>query len=568
MLSQKKSRWIWMTGLLALMLIGEGSRAPVRAQVAPPPPAPKDTKKDTQGADTTKKMSIKGLDTTKAPRGAKVTFTIEGKPPDAKEIHVFLGDIEAGTADSVSDQGFDFIVPGCSPYVQLGSHPVEVKVGNPPVPVAMTAGARQLEILPRNGGVAPKITGAFPVPTYPNPNPKDKVTRYDNLRIQGEGFAQDACDNEIGLGSEWVDICWEGTGCASGITGKLVAPGHTIQLSNISPLDHDLNNLKIRVGAQESEPVNIRLSRVGKNAPIRISLILGTLLFAALVFLGGFRNRQKIDGKSYGLITRLFIDAETETYSLSKFQFFVWTLVAVLSYLYLSISIWLVQGKLDFLDVPGGLPGIVLISAATTAIAQWTQSTKGPKGAGGPYPTVSDFVSVGGVVVPERFQFFLWTLLGAGVFLALTFLRDPGTIAATDLPTVPSGFLQLMGISAAGYLGGKLARKPGPVIDQIQVSRTAPLILTLTLTGRCLSTEAMFRIRSIQDGKVTTPEDLPANLLTVTGKEPEEPGMDPTFVKKLEVQIRIPNPSPAWASGKAELTLINPDGQLATQTFE
>lgn len=566
MLSQRKSRWIWMTGLLALMLIGEGARAPVWAQVATPPPASKDTKQETPGADANKTMSIKGLDTAKVPRGARVTFTTEGKPPDAKEIQVFLDGTKAGAAASVSAQGFDFIVPGCSPYVPLGPHQVEVKVGNPPVPVAMAAEARQLEILPRNGGVAPKITGAFPVPTYPNPKPKNKVMRYDNLRIQGEGFAQDACDNEIGLGSEWVDICWEGTSCASGITGKLVAPGHTIQLSNISPLDHDLNNLKIRVGTQESEPVDMRLSRVGKEAPIRMALILGTVLFAALVFLGGFRNRQKIDGKSYGLITRLFIDAETETYSLSKFQFFVWTLAAVLAYLYLLISSCLVQGKLDFLDVPSGLPGIVLISAATTAIAQWTQSTKGPKGAGGPYPTVSDFVSVGGVVVPERFQFFLWTLLGAGIFLFLTFLRDPGTISETNLPTVPSGFLQLMGISSAGYLGGKLARKPGPVIDQIEVSRTGPLILTLT--GRCLSTAAMFRIRSQPAGQVTPPEDLPANLLTVTGKEPEEPGMDPTFVKKLEVQIQLPSPLPAWASGKAELTLINPDGQLATLAFE
>src|SRR5262249_45361112 len=127
------------------------------------------------------------------------------------------------------------------------------------------------------------------------------------------------------------------------------------------------------------------------------------------------------------------------------------------------------------------------------------------------------------------------------------------------------GFLQLMGISSAGYLGGKLARKPGPVIDQIQPSRNGQL--TLTLTGRCLSTAATFRIRSIQAGQATTPEEIPANLLTVTGKKPEDPGMDPTFVKELEVQIKFPAPLPAWANGKAELTLINPDGQFATQTF-
>ena len=265
----------------------------------------------------------------------------------------------------------------------------------------------------RNGGVAPKITGVFPVPTYPNSTSKSKSKRYDNLRIQGEGFAQDACDNEVVLGSERVDVCWEGTGCANGITGKLVAGARTIQLSNISTLDHDLDNLKIRVRPQESEPVNIRLSRIGREAPIRLSLFLGILVFASVIFLGGLRSRLTIGGKNYGLISRLFIDAETETYSLSKFQFFVWTLVAVLAYLYLAIATWLIQGKLDFLDVPSGLPGIVLISAATTAVAQWATEHQRAKGAGGLYPTMSDFVSVGGVVVPERFQFFLWTLLGA-----------------------------------------------------------------------------------------------------------------------------------------------------------
>jgi hypothetical protein len=504
-------------------------------------------------------------------RGGRVRFSFarkEGWPTDVQQIQVFLDGIQAGTAASIGSQGFDFIVPGCSsPFVPLGPHEVDVKIGDPPVSVEIAAGARQLEILPRNGGVAPKITGAFPVPTYPNLEGDSK--RYDNLRIQGTGFAKDACDNEIFLGGEWVEICWEGASCPSGfkgIQGKLVATGPMIQLSNVTPLDHELHNLKVRVGAQESEPVNIRLSLIGRDTPVRIALFLGLLLFAAVLFLAGRRNPLIIGGKKFGLISRLLIDAETETYSLSRFQFFLWTLVAILSYLYLAISTWLVQGKLDFLDVSDGLPGIVLISAATTVVAQLAQSTKGPKGAGGLYPAMSDFVSVGGVVVPERFQFLIWTVLGAAVFLFLTFLRDPGTI--TELPKVPQGFLMLMGISSAGYLGGKLARNPGPVIDQIQSDRTVAGRLTLTLTGRCLSTAATFRIRSVPAGTVTTPEVIPADIVTVTGKKPEEPGMDSTLVQELEVRIQLPAPAPAWANGAAELTLINPDGQFATLRFQ
>jgi hypothetical protein len=36
-----------------------------------------------------------------------------------------------------------------------------------------------------------------------------------------------------------------------------------------------------------------------------------------------------------------------------------------------------------------------------------------------------------------------------------------------ELAWHPDGFLALMGVSSFGYLGGKLARKPGPIIDDI-----------------------------------------------------------------------------------------------------
>ena len=62
-------------------------------------------------------------------------------------------------------------------------------------------------------------------------------------------------------------------------------------------------------------------------------------------------------------------------------------------------------------------------------------------------------------------QFLVWTIIGAaGFFLAVANL-DPRTIA--DLPDVPSSILTISGISAFGYLGGKLARDAGPVINEV-----------------------------------------------------------------------------------------------------
>src|SRR5439155_7622880 len=119
----------------------------------------------------------------------------------------------------------------------------------------------------------------------------------------------------------------------------------------------------------------------------------------------------------------------------------------------------------EFAPIPEGLPGILAVSGGTAALAAGINNVRGPKGAGEEQPSFADLITTGGVVVAERFQFLVWTVLGALAFLFLVVFSDPATIQ--DLPKVPDGFLYLMGVSSAGYLGGKLARKPGPVIVTI-----------------------------------------------------------------------------------------------------
>jgi hypothetical protein len=45
---------------------------------------------------------------------------------------------------------------------------------------------------------------------------------------------------------------------------------------------------------------------------------------------------------------------------------------------------------------------------------------------------------------------------------------DPGTIK--NLDPVPTSMLYMMGLSSVGYLGGKLARKPGPLINELSIT--------------------------------------------------------------------------------------------------
>ena len=55
-------------------------------------------------------------------------------------------------------------------------------------------------------------------------------------------------------------------------------------------------------------------------------------------------------------------------------------------------------------------------------------ANRGSKGAGPLEPSFADFISSGGMVTGDRFQFFVWTLVGFLGFLLLVLLADPSTL--------------------------------------------------------------------------------------------------------------------------------------------
>jgi hypothetical protein len=139
---------------------------------------------------------------------------------------------------------------------------------------------------------------------------------------------------------------------------------------------------------------------------------------------------------------------------------------------------------------------------------------------------------------------------------------DPSSI--NDLPTIPPGFLQLMGISSAGYLAGKLVRKAGPTINAITVSGS-PDKITFQLTGSGLSRSALFNIDQlpIYPDTIVGPDGQPG-LPEIVQSDPAI--SDPDYARILK--ITVVKAPPTWLAGPHNLTITNPDAQRATWPFQ
>jgi hypothetical protein len=270
--------------------------------------------------------------------------------------------------------------------------------------------------------------------------------------------------------SSWTQSNWTPSNCPLRTVCGYVAPnGGVIELAGIDPLEERSALFKIWINGVRSDVEQNDSSATQQYwLAIGVSAITAVALIGVVVLLvAKYLRPVAIEGDTY-VVRALFLDKETNTYSLSKFQFYIWTLVAVFGYVYLMVAKNWFQHYLVLPPIPSGLPGIVAIAGGTAVGAQIITNMNGPKGAGQLKPSLSDFVTSGDTVAAERVQFFVWTIIGALGFLMVIFRLDPRVIR--DLPEVPASILSISGLSAFGYLGGKLARNPGPVVTEAMVS--------------------------------------------------------------------------------------------------
>jgi hypothetical protein len=473
-----------------------------------------------------------------------------------------------------------FLVPESAP---LGEYEVCIypQSGKKEIPILGDSGHL---VVTNDSSTHVQVSGTTKPASYPDS--KYQNTKPYAITILGDGFSSFGPDNQILLNGKALKVCWKTpradrvqnncpTDCPDAAATEPSAVGNLatsqeLGLECVRGVPEGISKLQVRLGSGKENisdpPIPVTLSPVSENTPKWVAggVLVGVIIL--ILLLGSNRSHHQIGDQRVSLLSALLLDASTDTYSLSKAQFYAWTAAVVFGYSYLTLALSWIQGRFEFASIPDKLPGILLVSATTATVSLGMNPNK-PKGAGTVQPGLQDFITTGGVVAAERVQFLVWTILGILTFMFLIISSDPATI--TTLPAIPSDFLTLMGVSSAGYLGGRLARKAGPIIDDIMATVSS---LTLEIHGRNLSQDASFQI----DGADVTLDMIAAGASSdhrpkIVAKDDTQ---DAGFAKILS--LTLDSPKTAWLTRKSDpsenlrthtLSIINPDGQCADWTY-
>jgi hypothetical protein len=255
-------------------------------------------------------------------------------------------------------------------------------------------------------------------------------------------------------------------------------------------------------------------------------------------------NVPPLGARSLNFLEMLLLEPVNMTYSLSRAQFILWTVVLAGCYVFLFVARGLVESIWTFPPLDG-FAGAFLISLGTLLASQATTSVKGAKGAGEQHPAISDLFVHGGVIALERVQQALWTLVAAGMFVYIVF---ENYAQSTSLPTIPDQLLYLMGISSAGYITGKAIRRAGPIIAQVDALADANII---SILGTNISNNAQVWV----DGAKI---DAPVTVVVPDAGKPSQ------FARAIQIAFpAVITSSAQWYGTRRCIVVENDDGQRA-----
>ncbi|HVZ40285.1 MAG TPA: hypothetical protein VHI13_13480 [Candidatus Kapabacteria bacterium] len=271
--------------------------------------------------------------------------------------------------------------------------------------------------------------------------------------------------------------------------------------------------------------------------------LIPVLVMVLIIWLVVRRYRPLPNQPKRNWLQLLLIDPSNNTYSLSRAQFIWWTGILVFSYGFLFISRALVEHIYEFPSLDG-FAWTFLISLGTLLGAQATEQVKGAKGSGTGAPVLADLFMHGGVIALERVQQVLWTLVGSVMFVVIL-LKNYSI--STMMPVIPQELLAVMGLSSAGYIGGKVIRNPGPTISNAVPNGDG----TYSITGQNLAPNAKVLIDGVEAGTVNTVK-----------VDPTKSGNNATELKAVASAVATKS-----MTGPKQVVVVNPDGQRATTTL-
>jgi hypothetical protein len=533
--------------------------------VAPPPVDPGTPSRISSGFES---------EPVDAVRGGIVTVNVVGEqlPTDPTASTVWLDELALGhpTAVGADGKSFVFVVPvqGLLDNEKQHSQPIEAR--HYTLRASFKAGSEVRKI---SLGVVRITPEKLPPLSLDNVTPTIVYPDQQVIVLSGDGFGGRLRDYALLVDAVELPLCEDASEASRLQPPQRCVPAHFTS-------DHQLevgydhvkaglgtaltgdHKLALRAGDHtSSKAILVAFSPYTVGAIRQIAAFVTALLVAGIVALTLFGGGPHRIGQQRHLANAFLIDTETDTYSLGKFQAYLWLVAALAGYLYLALSRSLVQGKMGIVDMPDNLINILGLSLGTAIGSVGITRLRGPKASGGVQPNVADLITTGGVVSPERVGMLVWTVVAVLVFIMNVWQVNPMVLDA--LPKVPDGLLALSGLTSAGYLGGKLVRGPGPVVDEVMLSRSNES-WDILLTGRNLGTDASFEV----DGQSITSlfEHADKRSVVVT---PED-ARDGRFAKSVRLVLRaLPD---AWATsvaqggppGGAELTIVNSDGQRAS----
>ncbi|MCP5503385.1 MAG: hypothetical protein H7A25_26030 [Leptospiraceae bacterium] len=232
--------------------------------------------------------------------------------------------------------------------------------------------------------------------------------------------------------------------------GLMSIPEHGFR----SFLGHPIQ-LRLMVANRPSKIVEIRyLSK-------RWKLIAGSVSISAVIL---FLLMISYIMKKFNFLKEILLESETNTYSLTKFQAFLWTLVLIGSYLYVAICWAMILGNGVIPDFNASLIALMGVSYGGMISSKIIENKKPKNEIRETSPSLKNLFCTGNEVDMARLQLFGFTIVSIIAFL---FTMVQSNIL-NGLPDIPPTLHGLLTASQAGYLSGKM------VSDDISVSVIKP----------------------------------------------------------------------------------------------